>query len=51
MSCITYVYKIIALFQRSQAQKQRVAREILGIREFVVDVAHTTGGADGPGSC
>ena len=42
MSSIMYAYTIIALFQPSQAKKQRVAREILRIREFVVHVAHTT---------
>ena len=31
MSCITYVYTIIALFQPSQAEEQRVAGEILTI--------------------
>ena len=31
MSCIKYVYTIIALFQPSQAKEQRVAREILTI--------------------
>ena len=31
MSCITYAYTIIALFQPSQAKEQRVAGEILTI--------------------
>ena len=31
MSCITYAYTIIALFQPSQANEQRVAGEILTI--------------------
>ena len=42
MSCITYSYTIIALFQPSQAKEQKVTGEILRIRSFVVHVAHTT---------
>ena len=42
MSGTTYAYTIIALVQPTQAKEQRVAGELLRIREFVVHVAHTT---------